>query len=183
MTITTKQFNERIQKRDYVSVSRHGIDEHSVHGFVLAVSETLVLLQHVTDFRLDGYLLLRRADITEMEYGSNDQFHKKLLVEEGVMNEINFDFNAPIQSFESFLVSRKPDEIVIVEDAQSESPEYVVGTVLRVAGGKVHLRHFDVEGRWSEQPAVIALKRITSCMLDTNYTKVFQRYFERHKAA
>ena len=59
------QLAKHQKQRNLVSIRRGEIDGCSIQGFVLGLSENLVLLQYVYDFHLDGLMLLRTADIPD----------------------------------------------------------------------------------------------------------------------
>lgn len=147
----------------------------------MACSDTLILLQYVYDFHLDGFMLLRRRDITELKTGKTDRFQRQLLLNEGVLDQVDFDFRVPIKSYGSFLTTLSPDEIVIVEDEISEPKVFLIGTVSHVDGGAVTIRHFTGAGRLVEPPERISSDQITSCQIRTNYIHFYQRHFERMK--
>ncbi|HSY19633.1 MAG TPA: hypothetical protein VK815_14925 [Candidatus Acidoferrales bacterium] len=181
MPIASKSLREHIKNRDLISIRRDKIDSHSIQAFVLACSKTLILLQYVHDFRLDGFMLLRREDITGLKTGNTNHFQRQLLLTEGVLDQVDFAFRAPIQSFDSFLASLPPDEIVIVEDEVTDPKEFLIGTVSHIADGTVSIHHFTGVGRLVEPPAEIATTQITSCQIRTSYSRFYQRHFERIK--
>lgn len=181
MHVSSKSIREYIQRRTLVSISRAEIDSLSIQGCILACSEALVLLQYVFDFRLDGFMLLRRKDITELKSGKTNRFQQYLLESEGLWDQVDFTFRAPIESYKSFLAALSPNEIVIVEDEVAEPQQFLIGTVSRVAGDSVTINHFTGTGRLVEPKETISLARVTSCQTRTNYIKAYQRHFERIK--
>ena len=155
------------------------LDEQSIQGFILDCSLALLLIQYVYDFHLDGFMLLRRQDITELKAGDTDRFQRKLLLAEGVLEHVDYSFRAPIQSYDAFLASRASDDIVIVEDEVSDPDRFLIGPVDHVHDGIATIRHFTGVARLVEPPEVIATDQITSCQTRTNYTRFYQRHFER----
>ena len=181
MRISSKSIREHIQSRALVSICRARIDQLSIQGFVLACSEALVLLQYVYDFHLDGFMLLRRKDITELKAGKTNRFQQQLLKTEGLLDQVGFDFRAPIESYDSFLAALSPDEMAIVEDEMAEPQQFLIGTVSHVDGDAATINHFTGVGRLVEPKETISLARITSCQIRTNYIQIYQRHFERVK--
>jgi hypothetical protein len=175
----SKQLRGHIEHRELLCIRRASIEESSMQGFLLAFSDSLLLFQYVYNFRLDGYLIIRRSDVTELSCRDTDRFQREFLQAEGVLEQADFEFSAPIQSFDSFLASRPADEIVIVEDELSDPQEFLIGTVSHVADDAVHINHFTGIARLSECPEQLAIERITSCQTSTNYIRFYERYFER----
>lgn len=181
MPISSKSLQEHIERRDLVSIHRAIPDSHSIQGFVLACSKNLILLQYVYDFRLDGFRLLRRRDITELKAGDTDCFQRQLLVADGVLEQVDFGFRTPIQSYDSFLASLSSDEIVIVEAEASEPTEFLIGSVSHVDRRTATIRHFSGVARFFEPPISIPTAQITDCQIRNSYTSSYQRHFERIK--
>ena len=179
MPISSKALRGHIRHQDLIFLRRPMIDDHSIQGFILDCSETLILLQYVYDFHLDGFMLLRRRDITELKSGDTDRFQRQLLSTDGVLEHVDFAYRAPIESFDTFLASRSPEEIILIEDEISERDRFLIGTVSRVGGGTATIRHFTGVARLVEPPEDIATDQITSCQTCTNYIRFYQRHFER----
>ena len=181
MAISSGVLRDHIKQRDLVSIWRAKVDSHSQQAFLLAYSEELLLVQYVYDFHLDGYLLLRRRDISELKLGKTNPFQKKLLEKEGVFEKVDFDFRLPIASFESFLSSLPSHEIVIVEGEATDPKEFLIGTVSHVSDEVVGVNHFTGVARITKPPEEIKIDQITCCQIRTNYIGFYQRYFERNR--
>lgn len=180
MRLDDKQLRLHIQARDLLSLRRKAIDQQrSVQGVLISFSDHLLLFQHIHDFHLDGHLVVRRKDVTKLSCRDTDRFQRGLLETEGLFNQIDFGFHAPIQSYESFLASRPEDEVVIVEDELSDPQTFLIGTLSHVERGAVYINHFSGTGRRLELPEQISPDRITSCQIGTNYTKFYERHFSR----
>jgi len=177
------QFKEFRKHRDLVSIRRAGVDDHSIQGFILDFSDDLVLLHHVYDFHSDGLLLLRCADITSCEAGATNRFQRDLLRTEGILDQVDFHYRAPIRSYSSFLHSLPAWEIVIVEDELSSEPEFLIGTVHSVDDWSASIRFFSGAAVWDDEPREIPIERISSCQVRTNYTAFYTRHFQRQKSA
>lgn len=179
MTLSTKLLRTHIRNRDLVNIRREGIDSKSMQGVLLDCSDSLVLLQYIYDFRLDGYMLLRRCDLSEVGCRSTDRFQRELLETEGVFGGIDFDFRVPIHSFEAFLQSRGEEEILVIEDELGEDPDFLIGTVAGVDAEAVEIRHFTGIARLVEPLPRLAIDRITCCQMSTSYIGFYQRHFDR----
>lgn len=179
MILHKNYLQKKVQNRDLLSIRRAGICRHAEQGFLLDFSDTLLLFQHVVDFHLEGYLLLRRVDITELKSTHTDQFQRELLNAEGVLDQIAFDFRAPIESFEVFLQSCGKNEIVIVEDERADSPEFLLGSVERIGEGSVYMNVLSGTACWEKASYPLLLERITSCKIASNYIRFYERHLNR----
>ena len=73
-----------VKKRNLVSVRRRDVDDYGMQGFVVGLSESLLALEYVYDFQIDGLMVLRRTDITEVKRTATDEFQEALLSREGI---------------------------------------------------------------------------------------------------
>jgi len=165
-----------------VSIRRDGCDDRKIQAFVIHFSDSLVLLQYIYDFHVDGFLLLRLADITSIETTATDEFQKGLLIVEGEFAKIDFGYRPPIGSFDVFLRSLPDGEIVILEDETADEPEFIIGTLVSVDADEASVRFFTGAANWEDEPSVIEIARITSCQTKTNYINFYARHFARSNA-
>src|SRR5215216_1943708 len=78
-----EQLGRAIAMRQQVRLAREAIGAANVHGFPLEVSDQLVLLAQVEDWRLDGYTLVRLGDVSEVRSGELERFSERVLEGEG----------------------------------------------------------------------------------------------------
>lgn len=67
------------KEKSLVSIRRKDVDLESFQGFILGYSNDLIFLQYVCDFNLDGFKVIRRSDIEEIELGKTNIFHTQML--------------------------------------------------------------------------------------------------------
>ena len=174
------QLAQHQQQRNLVSIYRSGIDALSVEAFVLGVSDELVLLQYVYDFHLDGLMILRIADLTAVECSETCKFQRELLVQEGLMQQVPFDTVFDLRNWHTLLPQLAATySLMILECEKLEEPDFVIGRVDQVTPEEVDFDYFSGTGSWGESLTTLALADITSCQVETNYIKAYQRHFER----
>ncbi|MGJ8696788.1 MAG: hypothetical protein ACSHYF_10745 [Verrucomicrobiaceae bacterium] len=164
------------ESRSLVSVTREQIDSNSVQGFIVDYDADWIVLQHIHDFFLDGYLLLRRADLTSMNCRATDAFQRHLLESDGILDKVDFDFRLPSGGLAEFLTRLPKSRILILED-ETEDDLFLIGTFLDIEDECVSIRFFSGAGRWDEEPAEIDFEDITSVSFSTNYTLAYERHF------
>ncbi|MCW1926231.1 hypothetical protein OKA05_26980 [Luteolibacter arcticus] len=169
------------ESRALVSLTREEIDPHTIHGFIVDFDEDWTALQYVYDFHLDGYLFLRRADLTSLKAGATDAFHEQMMEADGILQQVDFDFRLPPEGVGALLAGMPEGRIVILKN-EREDDLFLIGPVLKVAGGTVSLRFFSGAGSWNEEPAEIAMEDITWVSFATNYTLAYERHFARLRA-
>jgi hypothetical protein len=148
MEATPQNLKRFRDDRKLVSIRRDGCDDRKIEAFILDFSDTLILLQYIYDFHVDGMLLLRIADITDIEMTATDEFQKQLLIEEGDFDKIDFERKPPIRSYDALLRSLPKGEIVILEDEAAEDPEFIIGTLISVDEYEASVRFFTGAANW-----------------------------------
>ncbi|AEG92491.1 hypothetical protein [Ramlibacter tataouinensis] len=169
------------QDRSLISLRRAGVDENKIQGFVLGSSDRLVLLQYVYDFNLDGLMVLRTEDISEVTRSKTDAFQERLLADEGLLSRVPFDYSVDLSSWGSVIAGLSGlHPLLILECELMEEPDFIVGRVLEIGANDVTVRYFTGAANWLEEPVKVRYDDITSCQVNTNYVNIYQRYFERN---
>ena len=179
MSVSRDYIDRLIADRALISVRRKRVDDRYIQAFPLAVSQRLVLLQYVYDFHIDGFMLLRLRDISDWKIGDTNIFQRRLLQEEGLFDQVQFDFSALIESFPDFLCSLSPTELVIVESERTDPAEMHIGTVASADSRIVAINYITGIARREDAPRQMAVRDITSCQIRTNYLNFYQRHFDR----
>ena len=100
--------NSRLQElrasKRLLAVLRESIDDKKIQARLIDFSAELLLLEYVHDFRLDGLMLLRRQDVSEIQTRATDDFHQQLLETDGVLSKLP-DAPYPIASYRDFLAA------------------------------------------------------------------------------
>ena len=179
MSVSRDYIDRLIADRALVSIRRKRVDSRFIQAFPIAVSQRLVLLQYVYDFHIDGFMLLRLRDISDWKIGDTNIFQRRLLQEEGLFDQVQFNFSAPIESFPDFLRSLSPTELVIVESERTDPAEMHIGTVASADSRTVAINYITGIARREDEPRQMAVRDITSCQIRTNYLNFYQRHFDR----
>lgn len=127
MNVSDEQITGFISERSLVCIRRDEIDSRSWKAFPLAFSDQLLLVQYIYDFRVDGQLIFRRNDVTSITCRATDQFQRRLLKDNGLIQQIDFDFKATLSSFSALLESQSPSSIVILEKEGLDDPMFWIG--------------------------------------------------------
>jgi hypothetical protein len=164
-----------------ISIRREAIDGNKIQGFVLGSSNQLVLLQYVYDFNLDGLMILRTSDISEVARSKTEVLQEQLLVDEGFFSNVPFGYAVDLSNWRSALNDLSGEHsIFILECELLEDPDFAIGRILEVGDDQVCVNYFTGAANWLDQPVPLKYNDITSCQVATNYANVYQRYFERN---
>lgn len=169
-----------VRDRCLVSIRRDEVDDNSIQAYVLQASRELVLLQYVYDFNLDGLMLLRVADISEVSRTATDRFQDDLLRSEGLKARVPFHFAIDLSGWRTAISDlARTHQLLILECEHLDDPKFVIGRVMSVGADAVSMESFTGTARWNERPQVLSYEDITACQAETNYCNVYERYFKR----
>jgi hypothetical protein len=168
------------RKESAVSIRRKRIDTRAIDAFVLGVSDQLVALQYKYDFHLDGLMILRISDITEVYSNATDRFQQDLMQTEGMLDAIPFGAPLNLQSWETIIEQLSAfSELLIVESEKPKSEDFILGHFLGIVQQTAFFKFLTGTGRWLDEPAAIRLKDITCCQVETNYVNFYQKYLDQ----
>ncbi len=166
------------KEKSLVSISRKSIDPNEIQGIILGYSKELLLINYIYDFNLDGLMILRRSDITNIVSSKTCKFQKKLLVAAGIFGNIDFKVKYKLGSWLEFIAdASKRHKYFIFEQEDNGDDEFLIGRIERVNKNSVRFKCFTGIARWIEEPSSVKLKNITSCQVGNNYLNVYECYF------
>ena len=169
------------QSQTLVSIRRESIDGLRIQGFILAYSKELILIQYVYDFNLDGLMVLRRSDISEIDADKTDIFQTQILKDEGLFSEVDFQKEYDVKDWRTVLNTvGKEYGLVIIEDEVSEDPEFLLGKIQDIKNDSVSILGFTGAASWHEEPTEISYEDISSFQAGNNYLMMYKKYFERN---
>ncbi len=155
--------SEFVRERKLVSIRRGNIDENTIQGFVLSFSDQLVLIQYVFDFILDGLMVIRRADITEIKCNATDEFQKNLLVAEQLFQKVPFAESFDLHDWKSIINQlSKQHELIILEDERPDEAVFLIGKVQKITNSSLSMKYFSGAGNWDEKPSKISFANISA---------------------
>jgi hypothetical protein len=171
------------RKRSLVSVRRRDVDDYGIQGFVVGLSETLLALEYVYDFQIDGLMILRRADVTEVRRTGTDEFQEALLNKEGIRPGTQTPAPLEMDGWRSVIDQlSKHYEYMILERELGPEPEFAIGRVVRATAAQVELQTFSGTGRWYPKTERLKYSRLTCVQVNTRYLGFYQRHFQRGAA-
>jgi hypothetical protein len=168
------------ESKTQISISREGIDNFRIRGFLLGYSKKLILIHYVSDIRLDGLMILPLKDITDIQQDKTDVFQTQMLKDDGIFREIDFQKEYKFSNWRSLLKSiGTPNLIVSVEDETSDFPLHFFGYLRKIKKHSMSLKSFTGAGNWHKGKTVMYYEDITAMQFGSNYINTYARYFQR----
>ena len=165
------------QASEVVRVARNRLRGAASIGVPLAVSPELILLRPEENFHLDGYEVIRLADVDQVVRGETELLTERILLGEGELPLQPPSSVPPIASWTELFAWLSSDRVlVMLECEESEPSTLFLGTVVAVASGAVALRCLDRDGTWDEEPQLFRLAEVTRLRFGDRYSVMYGKY-------
>ncbi len=179
-----KKLSKLKKGKSLVSIRRDEIDGNRIQGFILDYSKELILIQYVCDFKLDGLMVLRLSDMTDIGSNKTDIFQTNMLKKEGLYSTVAFKEKYNVTDWKSVFDNiASKHRFVIAENEASDdidAPSFILGEVVKIGNKSVTLHGFTGTSKWFERPTKLKFNDISSFQVGNNYAKTYERYFERN---
>jgi len=169
-----------LKTRSLVSIRRRDVDDYGIQGFLVGLSDALLAVEYVYDFQIDGLMVLRRSDITEVRRTATDEFQERLLKKEGIRPGSQTPVSLELDDWSTLirqLSERCP--FMILERELGPSPEFAIGRPVRATAAQVEFQSFSGTGKWWPKTERLKYSQLTCLQVNTRYLGFYQRYFER----
>lgn len=165
-----------LAQRCYVWV--HGPD-FTFMGFIVDLSESLVLIHRFLDFADNGFAIVRRSVIEAVDVGSRSlKFFEMMMRGEGVIGSLEAEFAIPMDSLASALRAIQSQRfLVLLDRGAHEDPdsEFNVGELLTVDDLHTRIRFVTSWGEW-QNDSVVEMPHIVRTEFGTPYLRALQKY-------
>lgn len=164
-----------------MSTRRRDVDDHGIQGFLVGLSEDLLAIEYVYDFQIDGLMVLRRSDITEVRRTATDEFQERLLKQEGIRPGSQTPMPLDLDSWGQLIRQLSGHyPLMILERELGPSPEFAIGCPIRATAAQVEFQSFSGTGKWSSKTERLKYSQLTCLQVNTRYLSFYQRHFERN---
>ncbi len=167
-----KTLSDALNNETYI---RLNLDDSSHEGFVVGLSEKLVLLQVIYEWQDTGALVvpIERVESCDISDHHDDQI--KILAFNSVKRTKRYA-GIKLANFAELFRSLMPRGKFVVISVEDESD---VGQIDAVEADQVVLKAVDPGGNWTGDELECPFEEITSVQFDDGYSRVLQRYVER----
>ena len=178
----TEKLAEIVGTQSLVQFDRTPVDRYRITGYVVGLSERLVLIHLVQDqvMNLNGYVGIRRSDIKRYKVFSSDgDFMPRVLPLLRIEPIPRPDLDTT-GIFSLLSSAREVFPVLGIETEVTEPDAVFIGTVENLSSRAVVLRQIDTAGCWME-PTEFRLKDITKVILGDGYQEALA-LLTRHEA-
>jgi hypothetical protein len=152
---------------------RSDIVGHRTYGVIAGESKSLVLLHEVDEFQFDGYMVIRRQDITNSYSDASDEYSTRIMKQEGLWERIPRRIKQlPLHSWKS-LLDQFVGQVVILENEPDS--EFLIGPVQKTNRTGVVIRYFDGCGNWTGNCPIL-YANITCMKFENRYINLHAKY-------
>lgn len=148
-----------------------------VNGYVIATGAELVLVHQFHDFYDEGWVVVRIADVLDVNRDAPQRHFEACFRGEGLGPRVP-PFAVELGSMPAALRALAPRDrllYVMCEGGDPADDDSFLGRVAGVSDLHVTVRELDALGQW-DAPVAVALARITMLQLDTPFCTTFARY-------
>jgi len=161
-----------------VRLIRRQPSEPRLNGYILSVSEKLLLMHSFDDFEPDGYTICRIQDIVKLRHGPYEEWFDHILRSESLVEGLKLRHKIDLTSWTTAIrsVARHYKQMIVeCEDAQ-EDEDFYIGELVELRSRSIRFRDYDALGYWSPMPKSITIAEITKIQFDTPYIRIFSKY-------
>jgi hypothetical protein len=152
---------------------RRQIDPNRLYGRIVSESKSLILIQRVHDFQFDGYMVIRRRDVSKSYTSASDSYVERLMREEGLWKNPPKSIRLlPMDDWQILLKSFIGKPVVIENERKGD---FYIGPVLACDDRYVEIHYFDGCGVW-QRPERVPYRGITSMQFGDRYSTIHYRH-------
>ena len=162
-----------------VRLIRRHPSESRLNGYILDMSNNLLLMHRFDDFEPDGYTICRIRDIVKLRHGPYEEWFDHMLRSEKLLSGLKLPHCINLSTVETAIRSIADfyEQMVIeCEDEKGAIEDFYIGRLVNTQTRNIYFQDFDALGYWSKTPKSIKIAEITKIQFDTPYIKVFSKY-------
>lgn len=151
--------------------------EPTLNGYLLDMSETLVLMHSFDDFDPDGYTVIRIEDVTDLRRSPFEEWWDHMVAAEGLLGGLENPPRVDLTDMRSAIesIAAQYDQM-IVECEEADDERFYIGKLVEAGDEEISFRSYDALGYWDKEPEAIRIDEITKLQCDTPYIRIFSKY-------
>ena len=173
---------KHIDKEHFVKIYISTEDYEITHfeGFIFEQNKHFVLMNDMRDFDYDGFVVLKKSDISKIRHTKNEKFYLHILKKEKIKKKIfklKKKLSFKLSSLHNMMFQLKQLKIpIICEHLYGKKDLFQIGTIQKVSKKKSKMRYFNARGEFDYKLLVINHNTLTTIKIDSPYTNIFYKY-------
>ncbi|MFK7905378.1 MAG: hypothetical protein AB8B69_09650 [Chitinophagales bacterium] len=170
-----KHFNEKKFSRITRKISKNW--EVFSRGYIIAYSDSFIVIQETEDFKLLGLNILPIKDIVKIRYNQHDKYYDEIMGWENEKEKIELNPEVNLSSWKDVFESlQEKQKNIVVECESSKINSFTIGSIMNITNKSVHILYFDAAGFLDKGPTKIKFKNISKVMFEDRYIDIFSKY-------
>ena len=158
------------------TVERKRIDPHRLYGVVVGESDMLMLLHQENNFLFDGYMVVRKRDITKVGSSLANNYCVRLMKKEGLWEKVPRSIEKlPLDSWAD-LLAKFVGKVVILENERTGN--FYIGPIQEITKTGVVIREFWPDGVQCHSNTRVPFSKITSMTFGDRYSTIHAKYLD-----
>ena len=161
-----------------VTIERKRLDTHRLYGVIVNESEQLICLHREIDFQFDGYVFLRKKDITSRTCDTpSHKYTEALMRKEGFwLKPDRYVQRVNIESWETTITALIGKPVLVENENKSAHCWIGIADACTRTIGTVHC--FDGLGVFDDDADRIPLRSVTSIQYGDRYTQTHYKHLK-----
>jgi hypothetical protein len=157
------------------TIERSRIDPHRLYGLIVSESDFLIAVQREIDFQFDGFVFIRKRDVTlRLEGTESKRYQTSIMRKEGYWKTPpKWVQKLPIDSWEKLMLALVDQPAMIENEQQGDA---WVGVIKGCTKSTASIHCFSPTGVFEESVSPVPLRSITSLQFGDRYTSTHFKY-------
>ena len=147
------------------------------NGIPLQVTDELVLVATLDQFRLDGFAVFRWEEVAAVRSGDNERFFERVMRSEGLLSSFARPEPMRLDDMRTVLADLRPRvRFAIIECERLRSPAFHIGELAEVTREAAFLRYVQANGVKDADPTRIPVEDVTMVRWGEHYVEMYGKY-------
>lgn len=147
------------------------------NGVPLRVTDELVLVATLDQFRFDGFAVMRWDEVVEVHSGDNERFFERVLRTEGLLECFSHPGQVRLDTWLTVLEDvRARHRHLIIECEALPEPAFHIGELFDLTTNAAFVRYIHANGIKDATPTRIPLDDITMVRWGEHYVEMYGKY-------
>lgn len=152
---------------------RSKISEVTISGTIVAESENLILIHQVDEFLFNGFIVLRKRDLTLAGTSDWERYYEKLIRKEKLwQNPPKSVRSLPLDDWRALLTAFIGTTVIIENERKDD---FLIGPVVACDERAVTVHQFDAAGAWENVERML-YRDITCVQFGDRYSTIHARH-------